>query len=83
MSGWIRAGRSFPSEKSLVGDGFITKAAVPGRHAFWEYGAPLGFGFTDDLGLRGFSLLRALVGAGGGAGLNWLCAGFGGVVEGA
>jgi len=70
MSGWFRAGSSFPSRKSLVGMGFITKAAVSGGLALWVYDAPLLFGFPDDLGLRGSSLLRALVGAGGGLGLN-------------
>ena len=67
----------------MVDVGFIAGAAVPGGHAFWGYGALLFFGFLDDLGLRGSSWLRALVGAGGGAGLNGFCAGFGGVVEGA
>jgi len=70
MSGWIWAGSSFPSRKSLVGVGFITKAAVPGGRALWVYDAPLFFGFPDDLGLRGSSLLGTLVGAGGGVGLN-------------
>jgi len=79
----FRAGSPFPSDKSLVDVGFITKAAVSGRHAFWEYDRPFCFGFPDDLGLRGSSLLRALVGAGRGAGLNRFCTGFGGVVEGA
>ena len=74
---------SFPSDKSLVDDGFITEAAVPGGLAFWGYGVLLFLGFPDDLGSRGSSLLRALVGAGGGAGLNGFCAGFGGVVDGA
>ena len=63
--------------------GFITGAAVPGEHTLWDYSAPLSFGFPVDLGLRGSSWLRALVGAGGGAGLDGFCAGFGRVVEGA
>jgi len=83
MSGRFRAGSSFPSRKSLVGVGFITKAAVPGGLALWVYDVSLFFGFPDDLGLCGSSLLRAWVGAGGGLGLNLFCAGFGGVVEGA
>jgi len=70
MSGWFRAGSSFPSRKSLVGVGFIAKAAAPGGHTFWEYDAPFCFGFPDDLGQSGSSLLGALVRAGGGAGLN-------------
>jgi len=70
MSGWFQAWSSFPSRKSLVGGGFITKAAVSGGLALWVYGAPFCFGFPDDLGLRGSSLLGTLVGAGGGAGLN-------------
>jgi len=79
----VRAGSPFPSDKSLVDVGFITRAAVPGGHAFWEYDVPFCFGFPDDLELRGPSLLGALVGAGGGAGLNGFCTGFGGAVEGA
>ena len=59
MSLGIRAGSSFPSDKSLVGDGFITGAAVPGGLAFWGHGALLFYGFPDDLGSRGSSLLRA------------------------
>jgi len=53
----IRAGSPLPSNKSLVGVGFITRAAVPGGHAFWEYDVPFCFGFPDDLGLTGSSLL--------------------------
>ena len=67
----------------MVGVGFITKGAVPGELVLWVYDVSLLFGFPDDLGLSGSSLLRALVGAGGGLELNWFCAGFGGIVEGA
>jgi len=53
MKGWFRAGSSFPSRKSLVGVGFITKAAVPGRLALGVYNAPFFSVFRTIWGCAG------------------------------